>query len=48
MFFAGEEANTIPDAERGMFPTWPIGGGEMGALIRARDSTQTPLGPIEG
>jgi PAS domain S-box-containing protein len=48
MFFAGEEANTIPDAERGMFPTWPIGGGQMGALIRARDWTQTPLGPIEG
>jgi PAS domain S-box-containing protein len=31
-----------------MFPTWPIGGGEMGALIRALDWTQTPLGPIEG
>jgi PAS domain S-box-containing protein len=48
MFFAREEANTIPDAERGMFPTWPIGGGQMGALIRALDWTQTPLGPIEG
>jgi hypothetical protein len=48
MFFAREEANTVPDAEHGMFPTRPIGGGEMGALIHAFDWTQTPLGPIEG
>ncbi|ATB30467.1 hybrid sensor histidine kinase/response regulator [Melittangium boletus] len=26
----------------------PIGGGEMGALIRAMDWSQTPLGPVEG
>jgi PAS domain S-box-containing protein len=32
-----------PDA-----PAWPVGGGEMGALIRAHDWAATPLGPVEG
>ncbi|HEU4561487.1 MAG TPA: PAS domain-containing protein [Longimicrobium sp.] len=27
---------------------WPAGGGEAGELIRSRDWSQTPLGPIEG
>jgi signal transduction histidine kinase len=27
---------------------WLLGGGEMGELVRARDWSQTPLGPIEG
>ena len=27
-------------------PTFPVGGGELGALIRARDWAATPLGPI--
>jgi len=27
--------------------SWPLGGGETGALIRARDWSRTPLGPIE-
>lgn len=26
---------------------WPVGGGEMGALVRAHDWPATPLGPIE-
>lgn len=26
---------------------WPLGGGEMGALVRAHDWAKTPLGPIE-
>lgn len=26
---------------------WPIGGGEMGALVRAHDWAATPLGPID-
>src|SRR5436189_7367 len=28
-------------------PAWPVGGGEMGALIRAKDWSKTGLGPIE-
>src|SRR3712207_437432 len=40
-------ANTMPDTEPYTFPAWPIGGGQMGTLIRALDWTQTPLGPIE-
>src|SRR5258706_91694 len=28
--------------------TWLTGGGEMGALIRARDWSRSPLGPLEG
>src|SRR5258706_2910165 len=28
--------------------TWLTGGGEMGALIRARDWSRMPLGPLEG
>jgi signal transduction histidine kinase/DNA-binding NarL/FixJ family response regulator len=28
--------------------TWLTGGGEMGALIRSRDWSRTPLGPLEG
>ncbi|HSU14820.1 PAS domain S-box protein [Longimicrobium sp.] len=27
--------------------SWPVGGGETGALIRARDWSGTPLGPVE-
>ena len=30
-----------PDA-----PAWPVGGGELGALIRAHDWAATPLGPL--
>jgi hypothetical protein len=26
---------------------WLVGGGELGALIRAKDWAATPLGPIE-
>ncbi|MBV9772576.1 MAG: PAS domain S-box protein [Gemmatimonadetes bacterium] len=27
---------------------WPVGGGETGGLIRSRDWSGTPLGPVEG
>ncbi len=27
-------------------PHWPVGGGEMGALVRAHDWATTPLGPL--
>ena len=29
-------------------PAWLSGGGELGELIRAKDWSQTPLGPVEG
>jgi PAS domain S-box-containing protein len=31
----------------GREPSWPVGGGMMGALIRAHDWSVTPLGPAE-
>jgi hypothetical protein len=33
--------------QRPPMSTWPVGGGEMGARIRAHDWAATPLGPIE-
>jgi len=29
------------------YPAWPVGGGALGALIRAHDWAATPLGPLE-
>jgi hypothetical protein len=33
--------------QQGLNIDWLAGGGEMGALIRAFDWSQTPVGPIE-
>ena len=47
-----DEADLVSAARRLMFratPTsaWPMAGGECGALLRERDWSQSPLGPVE-
>ncbi len=37
----------VTDTVRPLPADWLVGGGEMGALIRAKDWSQTPLGPID-
>ncbi len=34
--------------QQNVSPDWLVGGGEMGALIRAMDWSNTPLGPVDG
>ena len=39
---------TLEDARTQTRPeNWLVGGGEMGKVVRSRDWSKTPLGPIE-